>query len=176
MAGDCIGGTMGDTYKEILVKRKSRPTDGLIRIGLIALTVLCAAAGLFVHILMLIPAIGLGVACYFLLPSFDLEYEYLYVNGDIDVDKIMSRQKRKKAASFDLAELEICAPTGSHELDSYLSGGNAKIADYTSGEENVKFWTVICNHNGERTGAMLELDETVIGDLWRRAPRKVIKY
>ena len=167
---------MGDSYKEILVKKNSRPTDGLIRIGLIALTVLAAAAGLFVNILLLVPAIALGVACYFLLPALDLEYEYLYVNGDIDVDKIMNRQKRKRAASFDLEELEIAAPTGSHELDSYLNGGNTKIADYTSGGENVKSWTIICNHNGERKGAMLELDDTVIADLWRRAPRKVIKY
>ena len=98
------------------------------------------------------------------------------MNGDIDVDKIMNRQKRKKAASYDLEELEIAAPTGSHELDSYLAGGKLKLEDFTSGAENVKSWTIICNHNGERKGALLELDETVIADLWRRAPRKVIKY
>ena len=168
---------MDDLYREILVKRSSTGKDKALKYLVIAVTALVIAAGILFFPPLILGGIVLGILdYYFVLPNFDLEYEYLYVNGDIDVDKIMSRQKRKKAASFDLAELEICAPTGSHELDSYLSGGNAKIADYTSGEENVKSWTVICNHNGERTGAMLELDETVIGDLWRRAPRKVIKY
>jgi hypothetical protein len=168
---------MDDLYREILVKRSSTGKDKALKYLVIAVTALVIVAGILFFPPLILGGIVLGILdYYFVLPNFDLEYEYLYVNGDIDVDKIMSRQKRKKAASFDLAELEICAPTGSHELDSYLSGGNAKIADYTSGEENVKSWTVICNHNGERTGAMLELDETVIGDLWRRAPRKVIKY
>ena len=159
---------MNETYTEILVKRETPGTLKAAKAAMIAFTVLLALAGILMYPVFLFGALIMGLVTYFVSPRFNVEYEYLYVNGDIDVDKIMNRQKRKRAASFDLEELEIAAPTGSHELDSYLNGGNTKIADYTSGGENVKSWTIICNHNGERKGAMLELDDFAVEELEER--------
>ena len=45
--------------------------------------------------------------------------KYLYVNGELDIDAIYSKQKRKKMGSYDASELEILAPENSHELDSF---------------------------------------------------------
>ena len=50
-------------------------------------------------VLLLVPAIALGVACYFVIPKTDLEYEYLFVNGELDIDMIMSKSKRKRVKS-----------------------------------------------------------------------------
>ena len=47
------------------------------------------------NVLLLVPAIALGIACYFVIPKTDLEYEYLFVNGELDIDMIMSKSKRK---------------------------------------------------------------------------------
>ena len=54
------------------------------------------------------------------VPKLEVEYEYLYVNGELDIDAIYSKQKRKKMGSYDASELEILAPENSHELDSFI--------------------------------------------------------
>ena len=87
---------MSELYSEFLVKKESTFKDALIKFGMIGLTVVAVAAGLFLNPLLLIVAIGLGVACYFIIPKTDLEYEYLFVNGELDIDKIMAKSKRKR--------------------------------------------------------------------------------
>ena len=84
---------MNDLYREILVKKKSTGADTLKKAGLIALTVLLAAAGLLIHPLLLLVAVGAGILTWFISTGLDLEYEYHYVNGDIDIDKIMIKQR-----------------------------------------------------------------------------------
>ena len=37
--------------------------------------------------------IGVIAATVILIRRLDVEYEYLYVNGDLDIDKIMHRQR-----------------------------------------------------------------------------------
>ena len=88
---------MSDLYSEFLVKKESTAKDAIVKYGLIVLTVLAAGAGLFINPLLLVLAIALGVACYFVIPRTDLEYEYLFVNGEFDIDMVMAKSKRKKS-------------------------------------------------------------------------------
>ena len=87
---------MGDLYSELLVKKDKTAKDSLLKYGLIVLTVLAVFAGLIITPLALIIAVALGIACYFVIPKTDVEYEYLFINGDFDIDMIMSKTKRKK--------------------------------------------------------------------------------
>ena len=78
---------MGDLYSELLVKKDKTAKDSLLKYGLIVLTVLAVFAGLIITPLALIIAVALGIACYFVIPKTDVEYEYLFINGDFDIDK-----------------------------------------------------------------------------------------
>jgi len=163
---------MADMYQEILIKRITPPADKLKKVALITLTAVAAAlAVLTFNLIFLLAAIALGVACYFLLPGLDLEYEYLYVNGDIDIDKILSRQKRKKAESFDKESLELIAPTGHDALKEYE--GKGKVKDYTSLDPNVKSYTAVYTQDSQIRIVRLELPDAVVQDMRRFAPRKV---
>ena len=86
---------MNDSYKEILVKRQTPVGMRVLKGALIGLTVLSLVAGLLMWPLLIVGAILIAVD-YFVVPKFDVEYEYLYVNGELDIDAIYSRQKRKK--------------------------------------------------------------------------------
>ena len=55
-------------------------------------------------------------ADYFYLPRLSVEFEYLYVNGELDIDRIFSQSRRKRAASYELSNMEIMAPFSSHRL------------------------------------------------------------
>ena len=116
---------MSELYSEFLVKKESTFKDAMIKYGLIALTVVAVAAGLFVSPLIFLVAIGLGIACYFIIPKTDLEYEYLFVNGELDIDMIMSKSKRKRVKSLNITEADLVAPLNSHRMDYY--NGNQKM-------------------------------------------------
>ena len=109
---------MSDLYSELLVKKEPTAKDSIVKYGMIVLTVLAVGAGLFISPILLLVAVALGVASYFVIPRTDLEYEYLFVNGEFDIDMVMSKSKRKKVMSMNLREADLVAPLDSHSLIS----------------------------------------------------------
>lgn len=161
---------MSDLYSELLIKRNSGAKEMVIRVGMIAVTALLVVAGLFIDPIILLGAVALGVADYFVFPMLDLEYEYLQVNGELDVDKIMSRSKRKKVISIDLEKTEVVAPLGSHQLDPYK---NAKQYDYSANDPQQKPYVLVISDKSETKKIVLQLDDTMLQEMKRRMPRKV---
>ena len=95
---------------------------------MIGATVIFVLGGILFNPIILLLAVVMGVVDYFKLPSLDLEYEYLYVNGELDIDKIMSKQKRKRVGSYDMKKVEIVArkiPT------SWIPSVTGKISRFT---------------------------------------------
>ena len=164
---------MSDSYREIMVKRHTPPADVAKKIGLIGGTVLFFATGILVNPLLLLGGLAMTVACYFLLPGLDLEYEYLYVNGELDVDKIMAKQKRKKCATYRVEQMELLAPAGSHALDGYRGRKDIRVRDFTSLEPNVPCWVMVMNQEEKEELVKLELDSETVAQIRRLAPRKV---
>ena len=103
---------MNDFYTEQLVKRRTTGKVMFAKAGLIILTLLSLILLLKTPFAFILTA-ALIAADIFLFRNMDLEYEYLFVNGELDVDKIIARSKRKKVFSTNLEELELLAPTGS---------------------------------------------------------------
>ena len=164
---------MNDGYEEILVKRGKTPKDTILKVLTIGLVALLVAAGIFLfNPIFLVLGMVLGLLAYYLvLPNFDLEYEYLYVGGDIDIDKIMAKRKRKRIASYSKDNLEIMAPTGSDHVASYEKNG--KIKDFTSMNPEKKTWTLVYGSENSSETVRLELTEEIAKDMRRFAPRKV---
>ena len=164
---------MGDLYSELLVKKDKTAKDSLLKYGLIVLTVLAVFAGLIITPLALIIAVALGIACYFVIPKTDVEYEYLFINGDFDIDMIMSKTKRKKVKSFKLSEADLAAPLDSHRMDYYNGNQKMKVMDFSSGIEDHKRYAMITRDGGETCKVILELDDALANTMKNSAPSKV---
>lgn len=164
---------MGDLYSELLVKKDKTAKDSLLKYGLIVLTVLAVFAGLIITPLALIAAVALGIACYFVIPKTDVEYEYLFINGDFDIDMIMSKTKRKKVKSFKLSESDLAAPLDSHRMDYYNGNQNMKVLDFSSGNPEHKRFGVITRLDGNLCKIILEPDEALAQAMKNSAPSKV---
>ena len=164
---------MGDLYSELLVKKDKTAKDSLLKYGLIVLTVLAVFAGLIITPLALIIAVALGIACYFVIPKTDVEYEYLFINGDFDIDMIMSKTKRKKVKSFKLSEADLAAPLDSHRMDYYNGNQKMKTIDFSSGIEDHKRYAMIVRDSGETCKVILELDDELANTMKNSAPSKV---
>lgn len=164
---------MSDLYTEVMVEKKFTGKEMAIKVGLIFLTVLAAVAGLIFFPPVLIVALVLGILDYFIIPKLNVEYEYLYVNGELDIDKIYSRTKRKKGSSFNLGKMEIMAPVNSHQLDSYKNNPNIKTVDYSSGLPDAKVYAVIIPSEKEMLRVLFEPNDIMIKDIRSKMPRKV---
>ena len=164
---------MGDLYSELLVKKDKTAKDSLLNYCLIVLTVLAVFAGLIITPLALIIAVALGIACYFVIPKTDVEYEYLFINGDFDIDMIMSKTKRKKVKSFKLSESDLAAPLDSHRMDYYNGNQNMKVLDFSSGNPEHKRFGVITRLDGNLCKIILEPDESLAQAMKNSAPSKV---
>ena len=164
---------MCDLYSEYLVKKKPTARDAVIKYGMIVLTVLAVAAGLFVNPVLLVLAVIFGAVSYFVIPKTDLEYEYLFVNGELDVDMVMAKTKRKKVNTFDLKEADLIAPVGSHRMDYYNGNSKLKTLDYSSGDESHKRFAVIMRVGTDTCKIIIEPDEQMAQAIKNSAPSKV---
>ena len=165
---------MSDLYYELLVKKEKTVKDNLVKTAAIGGTALLVLAGLFIHPLIMLPAIILGVVSYmFVIPKTDLEYEYLFVNGDMDIDVIMAKSKRKKAGSFHMSETDLIAPMDSHRLDYYKSNQKLKVLDFSSGNEKNKRYGVVTRNEKETYMMIIEPDADMAKALKNSAPSKV---
>ena len=160
---------MSDTYVECLVARKPSVLLSFLKIFLIMLTVVFVLFGLF-SVPRLLIAIVTGIGAYFATMNADIEYEYLYLDREISVDKVMAKRKRKKAGTFSTDQMEILAPLGSHRLDSYRNR-NAKTLDYSSGiaAQPDRRYMMVCGG----TNVILEPNAEMLKAIQSVAPRKV---
>ena len=166
---------MNDSYKEILIKRNTPVGNKLLKGLLIALAAISIFIGLVFWPLLIVGAV-LVVVCWLFVPKLEVEYEYLYVNGELDIDAIYSKQKRKKMGSYDASELEILAPENSHELDSFRNRKDIKVHDYSSLEENAKTFGMAINGDKGMELIYFDPNEAIIKDMQRIAPRSVKLY
>ena len=169
---------MSDLYTEEIVKRKKSAKEGLLKVLLITGTVLAFLfflTGIIGWFGMLI-LLGFVAADYILIPGLDLEFEYLYVNGEIDIDKIMSKQRRKRVFSGDMANVEKLAPSASHELDPYRNRQDIKKEDYSSHAENAKTYSMVIKTEKGMKFVIFEPNETMLRYMKRIAPREVSLY
>ncbi|MGN8755334.1 DUF6106 family protein [Blautia sp. HCP3S3_C4] len=164
---------MSDLYSELLVKRERTIKDSIVKYGLIVLTVIAVIASLISTPLIWIAAIALGIACYFVIPKTDVEYEYLFVNGEFDIDMVMAKSKRKRVKSFNLSEADLVAPLNSHRMDYYNGNQNMKVLDYSSGNPQHKRFGVITRLDNATCKIILEPDEALAQAMKKTAPSKV---
>lgn len=165
---------MSDLYSELLVKKEVTAKDNFVKFGSIGLVVLLALAGILIYPVFLLAAVIAGVLAYFFaLPSTNLEYEYLFVNGEIDVDKVIAKSKRKKMKTINITEADIVAPLDSHRIDYYNNNQRLKVVDYSSGNPQHKRFAVIMKDGTELCKFIIEPDENMAKSIKNSAPSKV---
>lgn len=163
---------MSETYVECLVARKSSMLMTFLKFFLIMMAVVLLLFGLGTgYIVALILGIVASVGAYFATMNANIEYEYLYVDKEISIDKVLAKSKRKKAGTYSVEQMEIFAPLNSHRLDSYRNR-DTKTVDYSSGIESQpeRRYMMVCN-GGIRV--ILEPNEALIKAVQTVAPRKV---
>ena len=105
----------------------------------------------------------------FLFRSMDVEYEYLFVNGSLDIDKIMAKSRRKICFPWRWRILRWCT----FRFAGTQTLSRVKGIDYSSGMPGADTYELIVVNNGEKKKIIFEPNKTVCEGLKMLAPRKV---
>lgn len=162
---------MGDFYTEQLVKKQTTMKDVFIKALLVAVAIVSVFVVLMFPVALIVPVVVIA-AVVFLIRRLNVEYEYLYVNGDLDIDKIMNKAKRKRVFSANIDNFELLAPEGAEALNQFR---NARVVDYSSGSADGRRYVLVVAENGQVTKLVFEPNDEIIEGVFLMAPRKVIK-
>jgi hypothetical protein len=165
---------MNQLYAEAGVKRKESADTMALR----ALLVIGIIVGVFLMLIgsyVGIAGIILVVVMVFLFPKLNVEYEYVFVDGQFDFDRITGKAKRKTILRIDMEQIEIIAPEGSHALDSYNNPQFEK-KDFSSRDKSVKPYVIIASDKEKKYRIVFEPSEKMLSMVKQKNPRKLAQY
>ncbi len=162
---------MSETYVECLVKQKQSGVKKFLKGLLIVVAVIMFFAMMIIPFAFIF-ALAAGAGAYVMHLFSDLEYEYLYMDRELVIDKIMAKTRRKRVGTYTLDRMEILAPIKSYHLDNYKNRTASKVKDYSIGEElkpDRRF--VMFYEGGEKV--LLSPSEEMIKAMRNVSPRKI---
>ena len=177
------GGTSLDTFIEQMIKRKLGAKDYLIMTGVCLLGIIlvfaCIFDFLFTHytgMLFVLLIGGVVFGAYKLIRFRSLEFEYNFTNGDLTVDKIIDRSRRKRVVSFDVKNtFEMGRLTDSnYPALSQRSVGEKYYAGVSADGVSEDSWYMLGEKKGGGTFLLFfDPNERVLDSIREFLPRQV---
>ncbi len=168
-----------DTYMEFMVKRPMTAADKFKRVWFIILIAFSVIGWFlfggvrFISYAFFIMGVALVLFyIYFIVPGTDIEFEYLYLDKEITVDKILGKEKRKNMGVYSLDKIELMCPSRSERGAYKNASGNLMVYDYTSRTESTEYepYDIFLEGNVK---IVLDLPVDFVKMVQTNAPRKV---
>lgn len=152
-----------DKVVEKLVKKKRNAKDIGIQI-LIAITgvLVCYIANLLMPYLRMISTSIILVAIWFTYKGimwFNIEYEYIYVNGDLDVDKILGKNARRTFKRISLDKVVLVARMDNNEAKKLMH--TSKRLNVCENEDDENNLAIIYSGEKGREAVVIDYNEEV---------------
>lgn len=169
-----------DVFIELLVKKKRTVQDIILVFVTVFLGVsLVGVIGFFgmflpymgAIIALIIAAIVYGT--YILTTSINLEYEYIFTNGYVDIDKIINVRKRKRIATFDIREIELFSNAQNPEFEKYMQSKEIKKLYACRDKKEKDLHFTIFTMNSAKTMLLFNPNEKMINEFKRINPQRV---
>lgn len=169
-----------DTFIERIYTRKKTGTDmakiaGIMVLYFVLIAVVLLFGGAVEFLLSLIPLILVGGAfgAWWLITSLNKEFEYVVTKGDLDIDTITARRRRKRTYAVKAKDIEIMAACSSDEYKSMSKQPNLKILNLAAVVDDPKNWFIVSQYSGARTMVIISADEKVVRNIHRHARHRV---
>lgn len=162
---------MGDTYIEQMVKRVTPLYLVIAKWLLIVLECFLVLTGMmFFDVIIMIIAVAFGFGIYFLTRRWDLEFEYIYQNGELVIDKIMSKAARKRVCTIDVQSMELMFKGTDHpEARAFR---DMKVKSFTTRCHDDRIYTIVVG-GSQNMKVLFEPNEEIVAAIRMMAPRKV---
>ncbi len=164
---------MEQLYAEAGCKPKTNAADMAKKTGIILLGVFGLYGVLFSgQILFSLVGIAGIIAVVFIYPRLNVEYEYIFCDGQIDFDKIMGGNRRKNIIKIDMDDIEIIGPVKASELSGYQ---NLKVMDFSSRTPEGNTYAIIGKVKDQNMKILFDPSAKMVEAMRMKSPRKVLK-
>ncbi|MDP4177221.1 MAG: DUF6106 family protein [Bacillota bacterium] len=116
--------------------------------------------------------IVIGVALFIYKRHLYVEYEYILIDGEMDIDKIFEMSKRKTVVSFNVKEIELLALEDSNYVKDF-SGKPSKIINAVPKDKEEKAYIAMVTGRKDRFQLRFLPDEKILDLLYKYCPRSV---
>ena len=164
---------------EFLVKKDPDNMDVLKKTSIVVLAFIGAILSMMLAAsIEILNSFGLFFAAVVIFVAYkfsqttDVEFEYCLVNGDIDVDKIFAKKRRKRYVSVSAERIEKIVPVESEELKTRK---DIKKTYFAAKNKNDANYAVVFKGNSGMEKLIIADDENVMLHLLMAMPRKVEK-
>ncbi len=165
-----------ESFIEVLVRPRRRPTDWLQTAAIIiAYLFLVYLALVFVqYIAFLLPLVVFGGAwgAWWAISSQNREFEYVVTNGDLDIDMIIARRRRRRSFQVKGKDIEVMASCSSDEYRQ-VQRQKLQTRDYAANPGDAKNWFIVSQFKGQRQLTLISPEERVIRAIHRYNPSRV---
>lgn len=129
--------------------------------------------GVLPNAIFLIGAILMGKA----RDSFFVEYDYRFINGDVNISKVIKAKKRKNGISFKCSELEKLGLYGSEDYNKYEHFPNVKKMIMTSNtmpQNKNGFFYAVFKRNEDKYLVIMECSRNFINLIASHSNKSII--
>ena len=165
---------MNELYTEAGVKKQKNAKDTLIKAGIVIADAILLLLGVLGFSFCMFLGIAAIVATIYFMPYLNVDYEYIFCDGQFDFDKIMGGNKRRTQIKMDLDSCEVLCPATSHQLDGYTYQ-RLTVKDFSSGNPSAKKYALVGKDikNNTLVKVVFEPSEKMVAFAKQKAPRKV---
>lgn len=165
-----------DSFHEYLVKKQNTRKDNVL-LGACIAGAVCVVAGLFLLLLphmggfVLLLVCGVAYGAYRLLQRFFVEFEYSVTNGELDVDCIVARRKRKRLLTVHARNFEYFAPLNEAHREAFESSSIGQRIVACSRLDAPDVWFACYYQNNIKKCVAFQPTEGMRQDFARYVPR-----
>ena len=153
---------MSDVFKEQLIKKKPSLNDKLAKSALFAGVVLILVVSMVaIPVFGVFIAFGAAFGAYVLIGRLNKEYEYIFTNGELDIDVIYNKSYRKRLFTGNVRDFEFMAHIDDQNHKNSIAHTNIKL-DYSTGVPSERSYIFIANYNSKRTAFIIEPNDEML--------------
>ena len=170
-----------DSFMEYMIAEKQTAKTILKKIGIYFGALLLTLVSFFV--MLMFPSVLIGFApmvivlifyiAYRINTSFDVEYEYILTNGELDVDKITNKKRRKRLLTIHCKSFTAFAKVGDKEFLSEENEEFSKVIDAGAKSSALEDYYAVFYKNGQKIKLIFNPTQKMIEVFKIYAPRVV---
>lgn len=161
---------MKDYYAEHLINKYDSTSNSIAKCALILVTCF-SLYGVAKNPSWIVITILLVALDIWLFWRMDVEYEYLFINDELSIDKVMAKSKRKTVFKVHMRDVELIAPVDSGEARPYQK---IKIRNFSSRRSEGNVYLMIITEDDGCVGLKFEPSPEILAGMIRFDSDKVI--
>ncbi len=171
-----------DTFIEYMIKQKKKKGDYLKSgmIILVATFVVLAVTLIFLilpsYLISIWPLTVAGIyfGAYKIISSFDVEYEYILTNGELDVDRITHKKKRRRIITIHTKSFIEFGKVGDENEKKHKKEDFTNIINASANSSTYTDYYAVFFKNGQKMKLIFNPTGRMIDAFKTYAPRVVI--